>query len=235
MDTSEIDAITFDAAGTLIRPEPSVGAVYTEILARHGGDRDPVEVDRRFIEAFRGVSETMPAEERLKDPRSFWLEVVRQSFGFGNEMADNAVQRIFEDLWHEFAKPERWRVTPDAPAVLRKLKDDGFRLVVLSNNDSRLRDVLEGLELATCFEEILISCELGVEKPQDAIFRRAEEALKLPPQRILHIGDDPVSDGEAPVRNGWKAALVNQPAGAGVPAGVVRLDNLSALVPATRT
>ena len=51
-DLSEVRAVVFDAVGTLIRPEPSVAAVYSEIGKRHGAHLDPAEVRARVPGAF---------------------------------------------------------------------------------------------------------------------------------------------------------------------------------------
>ena len=45
--------LTVDAAGTLIRPQPSVGAIYAEVLESHGGQAEPSYLEARFANAFR--------------------------------------------------------------------------------------------------------------------------------------------------------------------------------------
>ena len=52
-----IRAVTFNAAGTLIAPFPSVGAVYAELAQAHGLDRSTVELQAVFGPAFRVVQQ----------------------------------------------------------------------------------------------------------------------------------------------------------------------------------
>ena len=49
---SSIRLLTFDAAGTLVRPWPSVGAVYGSTARRFGISVKDSEVDERFYDAF---------------------------------------------------------------------------------------------------------------------------------------------------------------------------------------
>ena len=57
------------------------------------------------------------------------------------------------------------------------LSERGYRLALLSNWDQRLRGLLQALDLAAHFEVMIISGEVGVEKPDIEIFRIAERAL----------------------------------------------------------
>ena len=49
---SEIRLLTIDAAGTLIRPWPSVGAVYAQTAREHGLKVEDDQIDKRFYEIF---------------------------------------------------------------------------------------------------------------------------------------------------------------------------------------
>ena len=53
-----IKAITIDAAGTLIQPWPSVGAVYGEVARNHGIEVQDEAVNERFFEVFGRVQKT---------------------------------------------------------------------------------------------------------------------------------------------------------------------------------
>jgi putative hydrolase of the HAD superfamily len=72
-----------------------------------------------------------------------------------------------------------------------------------------LRLILEQLGVSKFFEQVFISSELGADKPDPEIFRRALEVVRLSPSEVLHVGDDPERD--------WKAASA-----AGLP--VFKLD-----------
>ena len=50
---------------------------------------------------------------------------------------------IFEKLWNLFASGDHWRIADNAKSTLNKLIERGYRIALLSNNDSRLRQVID--------------------------------------------------------------------------------------------
>src|SRR5258708_38745396 len=73
-----------------------------------------------------------------------------------------------------------------------------FQLALISNFDGRLRFILQHLGISNYFSYIFISSELGADKPDSEIFRRAVQIMHLDANEVLHVGDDPERD--------WKAA-----------------------------
>ena len=118
---------------------------------------------------------------------------------------------MFEELWEIFARGEHWRLADGAKDTLSKLKERGYRLAVLSNNDSRLRSVLKDLAIDFLFEKIFISSEMGVEKPEAEIFRKVEKSFSKKPSSFLHIGDSYSRDFEGASHAGWDALLFGKP------------------------
>jgi putative hydrolase of the HAD superfamily len=60
-----------------------------------------------------------------------------------------------------------------------------------------LRFILEHLGISKFFRHVFISSELGADKPDPEIYRRALELVDLKPNEVLHVGDDPKRDWEA--------------------------------------
>ncbi len=114
-----------------------------------------------------------------------------------NEAARFETDAYFEKLYDRFAEPGVWQMFPEIPEVLTALRARGLRLGVISNFDRRLYPVLRDLGLSSYFEKIVISSEVGADKPDPAIFRHALEALGVPADAALHVGDDPKRDGGA--------------------------------------
>lgn len=178
----DVDAVTFDVGNTLITSWPSVGHVYAEIAARHGG----IGITPELLEArFRAV---WPGRLHLAETRAGWQQVV-------DEVFEGLVERppsltFFGEIYERFAQADAWRIYDDVLPTLDQLAARGLRLAVISNWDDRLRALLGRLELDTRFETIVVSCELGHAKPHPAIFAEATSRLGLPAGRILHIGDN---------------------------------------------
>jgi putative hydrolase of the HAD superfamily len=202
-----IRVLTVDAAGTLIKPWPSVGAVYAKTARKYGIEINDKQVDERFYEVFGQAQKNKKIT--LGEEKDFWREVVTLTFKPFAKGQD--IDPIFEILWDLFAEGEHWRIAEHAESTLKTLRSRGYRLAVLSNNDSRLRSVLEDHSITPLFEEIFISSELGVEKPDPAIFRAVEDKMKEKPDGFLHLGDSYSRDFMGAQKAGWSALLYGLP------------------------
>jgi len=199
--------ITVDAAGTLIRPWPSVGAIYAKTARGFGLSVLDEEVDQRFYEVFGKVQKDRNLTSG--EEKDFWRQVVLEVFK--PHAGKRNLDPLFEELWEIFAQGEHWQLADGAKDTLNILKDRGYRLAVLSNNDSRLRSVLKDLAIDFLFEEIFISSEMGVEKPKAEIFRKVEKSFGKEPSSFLHIGDSYSRDYQGAKQAGWDALLFGKP------------------------
>ena len=205
--SNPIRVLTVDAAGTLIQPWPSVGAVYGKTARKYGIEVQDEQVNERFYEVFGQAQKNKKIT--LGEEKDFWREVVNQTFQpFAR---GKKIDPIFEILWNLFAEGEHWRIAEGAESTLKMLRQRGYRLAVLSNNDSRLRSVLNDHNIASLFDEIFISSELGVEKPDPAIFRAVEQTMSENPSAFLHLGDSHSRDFEGAQKAGWSALLYGHP------------------------
>jgi len=86
----------------------------------------------------------------------------------------------------------------------RSLKPD-FTLALLSNNWSDLRPALKGeWQIADLFDEIIISAEVGLVKPDPRIYQLTQASLEIAPEEILFI-DDFIENVDAARAQGWQA------------------------------
>jgi putative hydrolase of the HAD superfamily len=205
-------AIFFDAAGTLIRLTKSVGTNYAQVAARQGLALDPAQLDRAFAAVWREMP-VRPAtgEPREDDDKGWWRDLVER-------MLDRVTPRIdpltratfFETAYGHFSEPGVWELYPEAREVIEILAPD-FELAVVSNFDGRLRVIFEHLAISKYFRHLFISSELGADKPDSLIYRRALETSGLAPGEVLHAGDDPVRDWSAASGAGLKVFRLERP------------------------
>jgi len=135
---------------------------------------------------------------RKNDDKDWWRELVGHVFD-QLALSVNELDRdnFFEVAYEHFAEPGVWELYPEVPGVLEKLQPR-FQLAVVSNFDGRLRLILQNLGISKYFAHVFISSELGADKPDPEIFRRALMVMHLDGNEVLHVGDDPERD--------WKAA-----------------------------
>jgi len=77
--------------------------------------------------------------------------------------------------------------------ILDRLRDR-FDLAVVSNFTGNLRPCLTELGLEDCFEVILDSAVVGIEKPDLRLFLTAFDALGRYPEECWMVGDNPFAD-----------------------------------------
>jgi putative hydrolase of the HAD superfamily len=94
--------------------------------------------------------------------------------------------------------------------VLAELRRRGFGLGVISNWDSSARSLLADHGLAEFFDPIVISSEVGSEKPAPEIFRIALERVGLPGEQCLYVGDNYYDDAVGCRKVGMRSLIINR-------------------------
>ena len=193
-----IKAIFFDALGTLFCLTKTVGDHYAAVGAQIGLKLDADKLDRAFVSAGNHMPKRTATDgPRENDDKHWWRELVNvvldQVSPSLNELdRDN----FFEVAYEHFAEASVWVLYPEVPGVLEKLQPR-FQLAVVSNFDGRLRFILEHLGISKFFTNVFVSSEVGADKPDPEIYRRALNLMHLEPSEVLYVGDDPERDWEA--------------------------------------
>jgi len=177
--------ISFDAGGVLLFPD---WERVSRVLARHGLDvpaavLSAADPHAKFaLDHADMVGSTNNTGHGLRYFHNL-LEAARVP-------ASASTKAILEDIRADHAASNLWSVSPPwLPDVLAGLRSRGFRLIVVSNSDGRLRDLLESTGLAPWFDFAIDSREVGVEKPDPAIFSLALARLGAPVSHAWHVGD----------------------------------------------
>jgi putative hydrolase of the HAD superfamily len=194
-----IKAIFFDAAGTLFYLTKTVGDHYALVGGEIGLKLDAKQLDHAFHMAWKQMPQRHPIDgPRENDDKGWWRELVGHVFDqVSPSLSELDRDNFFEVAYEHFAEPGVWGLYPEVPEVLEQLRPR-FELAVISNFDGRLRLILQHLGISKYFAHVFISSELGADKPDPEIFRRALKIMRLDANEVLHVGDDPERD--------WKAA-----------------------------
>ena len=203
MSFNTIQTISLDATGTLFDPFPSIGAIYSEILQKHGVIIAEPELEMRFMVEFH-KSRSLPIESIDETSEKIRWRSVLESI-----LKDDYSEAIFISLWETMGQGDRWKTKPMLRRTLQALKDAGFRLVVVSNWDNRLYRIMSELKIDSYFDHVFISTELGKEKPSEELYSRVSQKLEAAPQTLLHIGNSPANDLKPALRAGWNALLLH--------------------------
>lgn len=73
--------------------------------------------------------------------------------------------------------------------MLTAIKEMNIKIGLITNCYFEERDVIQSSVLFDYFDAVCMSCELGLQKPDIAIFQKCTQALDIAPEECLYIGD----------------------------------------------
>jgi len=185
--------------------------VYGTLLAAQRGDLDSlVRRERELIPAFAQTIRRFQLATDAESLRREFLAAVAERPAIRIEevwqqLAPTAPPRDIALYFERHANPKR--PMPGALETLRAVKQRGLRQGIISNAQFYTRIELDEMLGIGFFDPALIflSCDLGVAKPDPALFRRA--AAIIAPAECLVVGDSTEND-IAPAREvGFDAVL----------------------------
>jgi putative hydrolase of the HAD superfamily len=194
--------IFFDAVGTLFGVRGSVGEVYGKIAWRYGVDAPTEVLNQAFYQSFKAAeSPAFPGRNIAEIPQlefAWWGTIAEQTFKRANVLNQfSDFSKFFAELYHHFETAEPWILYADVVPTLKKLRDHGTTLGVLSNFDSRLHAVLKALDLTDFFSSVTLSTEVGAAKPSPQIFQAALNKHDCLAELAWHVGDSLEEDFKA--------------------------------------
>jgi putative hydrolase of the HAD superfamily len=217
-------AVFLDALGTLVRLERPWPALVDLLAERHGVTVSLEEARRAMLvemghyrrECVRAGDAASLAELRFECAR-----IVRRELSLPVEVAsDDALVATLLAALH-------FEPYEDVTAALERWRAAGLTLIVVSNWDISLHDVLRTTGLRPLLDGAVCSAEVGRAKPDPAVFYAALDLAGLQPERVVHIGDGLEEDVAGAQAAGIEAVLLLRDGGAvDVPAGLPVIASL---------
>jgi putative hydrolase of the HAD superfamily len=209
---TSLKAIFFDAMGTLFYLNGTVGDHYALVGSEVGLDLDARGLERAFHAAWKKMPQRAIIDApRENDDKGWWRELVDLVLDqVAPSLSEFDRDNFFEIAYEHFAEAGVWQLYPEVPRALEELWPR-FQLAVISNFDGRLRSILEHLGISKFFRHVFVSSELGADKPDPEIYRRALKFIDLKPNEVLHVGDDPKRDWEAASAAGLLVFQLDRP------------------------
>jgi putative hydrolase of the HAD superfamily len=220
-------AVLLDALGTLVDLVPPWPALVRELAAR--GVTVSKARAREALLAEMAYYRAHHAEGR--DPATLQGLRERCAGVLGDALGPPARRLGDGELLTALLASLRFVAFPDAGEALEALRRRGARLVVVSNWDVSLHDVLARTGLVALVDAVVTSAETGAAKPDPALFRAALRAAGgVRAGDALHVGDSLEADVAGARAAGVEAVLLRRDGGPPV-AGVRTIRSLVELVP----
>jgi HAD superfamily hydrolase (TIGR01509 family) len=190
-----IEAILFDMGGTLrhaIETSDTVKVdVVRNILALLGSEIPADSFAEKLTE--RSNDYSFWARETLieLDEVNLWTKWLLPDWPF-DQISKLAIP--LNNLWRD-ATAKRI-IFPEVRKVVLELHRRGYRLGLVSRTVSSLEvpQAFDKLQLSHCFETVILSCVVGIRKPNPAIFNLALADLGVSPHTTAYVGDRPDRD-----------------------------------------
>lgn len=208
MTLAGVSCVALDFGGTIATPGPVPDSrhIHRVLRDRFGyvapaGLAGAVESARlEAREAYRRTGRQTPWDAILAD-------AARRASA---ELPDTGA--VVAAMWESVPDGQ---VDPAAAAAVRRLRQDGFVLILACNTQRPLavrRRTLAGAGLDDCFASLVLSSVVGAGKPDPAFYRAVREAARehagCGPGGVVFVGDTPGSDVTGPLRSGMRAVLV---------------------------
>ena len=113
------------------------------------------------------------------------MAAIVEAAGFGStpELIDSlvAMERRFTETGVEL-----WE---DSLPVVYELRQRGIKTALVSNCSHSTRGIVDRLGLVEAFDEVILSFEVGLRKPDPAIYREALRRVDVEPDRAVFVDD----------------------------------------------
>lgn len=194
-----VRGVLFDFSGTLFHLEP--GASWVDGLA--GDDGVPLDVDQQaeLLTALTAPSwapaVALPPDiddawrRRDLDPELHRLAYVYRLREAGMDLRPGVAERLYERIM----APSSWQRYPDTHEALRRVRDAGLPVAVVSNIAWDVRETFRLHGVDNLVDDYVLSFVEGSMKPDLKIFRIACERLGVDPADVLMVGDSVEADG----------------------------------------
>lgn len=212
-----IQAITFDAANTLVHVDWDPMRMAIGAAGRLGLSIDQQlarESYQRLLSGSWTLYQEINRDGSEEACRGYWLELTGDWLTKLGQPISHA-EKLVETVEEQMFGPEQtcFTVFEDVLPTLAQLREQGFRLSVISNWDYTLNAALKVTGLFDKFEVVTASLRFGAEKPDPTIFEHTVGLMGLKPEHVLHVGDDPMADFHGARKSGLSALIIDRSAG----------------------
>lgn len=199
---SEYAAILFDLDGTLVDDSQNSRIACAQWAAEIGVPAEPerwVAIEQKWFAAYERGEVTHTGQRYAR---------MREYLRDDSLSEDQCLALLDKFLVHYLAASTAY---PDAHEALLRALETGRQVGILTNGATNLQTKkMQAARLWSDSLTMFAAKELGVPKPNPAVYQRVQEALGMSPGEIILIGDHPVNDFLAAQEAGWSAILLDR-------------------------
>ena len=179
-----IKTVLFDFVNTLAYLNPR----REDILKKHIEIKEYPNRDQKdIIAAFLRTDEECP----YSSVKILTEEDRRAHFKHYNKKLFKQLNIPESDDFYDYytTVPKKWELDDEALPVLKNLKERGCDVGVISNFDRGLESVLAELGIAPLIDFLVVSQQIGLEKPDIEFYKYVQMRYNIDVENTLYVGD----------------------------------------------
>lgn len=183
--------VFFDIDNTLLWKRPGIPEKVYETVIEYGPQISLEDVERAYAqsELWQGRQVMKENETGIRMPDEEFAAHVAGVYRESLNLDQKAFQAVIQVLSRDYR--QEYSLAPGAAELLDRLREQGVSLGIVSNHHTGIRRVLEEMGIAGYFDPVVISEEVGLNKPDAAILELACERAGAKPEQCLYVGDHP--------------------------------------------
>lgn len=194
---SMASAVLFDLYSTLVEESPE-SQFYRKLAALLN-----IDYHRWYLAYRRAGSLSMSGVLPGMVDR-VWAACVEVGPTCDHDAATAAVKQALP-LFYDSISVDR-----DARSTLIRLREEGYRLALVSNASYYSIQVLETTGLTGYFDAVTLSCHFGVLKPSPGLYTKATSSLGVEPGQCVFVGDGGDNELRGARNLGMRAVLIDR-------------------------
>lgn len=220
--------ISFDAFGTIYTPNPPVHEQYHDVISKYGIQKSSEYIKETFPVIHKKMMKDYPnygKKAGMANSEEWWYKLIVTLLDLEE---GETTYKLCSELIERFKSLDGYYLFPDVIPTFKKLQESDIKIVISSNSDPRVFDILDSFGLLKFVdkEDIYISYDLWTEKPQKAFFDAVVNAeikksvgFSLSKEEkteylsnCWHIGDGHSKDYLGAVKAGWNGIYLDRSA-----------------------
>lgn len=201
-----LKVVLFDLDDTLVDQEGASRAALLGWLPELGLDLDDQD---ELVAAWGAIAEQAYGRYQRREITFAEQRRVRVREFLGADATDDEADELFSGYLTRYE--QAWTAFDDAVPALRRVRDAGLVVAVLTNGDSvHQRLKLDRTGLAEHLDVVVASDDLPAGKPDPRAYGATCEILGVAPGDVLMVGNDVEKDYQGPLDAGLAAVLLDR-------------------------
>ena len=223
MNINENNNFVFDLYGTLIEmrtdeEELPFWSEMAEIYAVYGADYTAAGLRREYKRLCKEEERRLIAETGCRIPEIKLEKVFARLLSEAKHTHKTAhtLGAVTDEIAYYISNSfrvlsrHRMKLYPAVPELLQHLRDSGKGVFMLSNAQAVFTTPeIEQLDLAKYFDDIFLSSDIGVKKPEATFFEKLLKKHSLDPAKTVMVGNDFYADMGIALACGTPGAHIN--------------------------